>query len=467
VSSYCQGGFAATLRGFLQDDGLADPSVLSGELLEKLCEEEDVHFGDGSDDVYTPAITLWAWLCQCLSTSKSCVAAVARILVLRVAMDLPPCSAGTGAYCKARVKLPERFLKRLALHVGTEMEANAPDCWRWKSRRVILADGAECTMPDTSENQKEYPQSSKQKPGLGFPMIRLVVLLAFATAGLLGCAMGPHKGKETGETALFRELLEAILADDVVVADRLYCSYWTIAAVTRRGAEATFRLHQSRHYDFRKGQRLGAGDHIVTWHKPARPEWMDEDEYAAMPDTLQMREIRVVVTEPGRRTRVIIVATTMTDAEVYSKKDIADLYSYRWHVELDIRAIKQTLRMDILTCQTPEMVRKEIWMHLLAYNLVRQTMAAAARQEKMRPRQVSFAGAMQTMNAFRWLLLLSSDGEQRARFRLVVMKAVSTHQVGNRPGRCEPRETKRRPKSFPRLMKPREQRKAELLGQKG
>ena len=331
----------------------------------------------------------------------------------------------------------------------------------------LLADGTECSMPDTPANQAEYPQPGSQKQGLGFPMIRLVVLLTFATAALVGCAMGPRKGKETGETALFRQMLgEEILPGDVVVTDRYHCSWWQIALLEKRGADACSRLHARRKYDFRKGQRLGQGDHIVTWDKPERPQWLDEETYQALPDTLTMREVKVELRWPGRRTRQIIVATTLLDPVQYSKSDIAELYSYRWHVELDIRAIKQTLKMDILSCKTPEMVRKEVWTHLLAYNLTRQVMAQAAVGSKLTPRQLSFAGAVQTMNAFRWLLLLAEPG-RAAELATVVWVAVRTHEVGKRPGRCEPRKVKRRPKAHGRLMRPRAQERARLLGGKG
>jgi IS4 transposase len=221
-------------------------------------------------------------------------------------------------------------------------------------------------------------------------------------------------------------------------------------------------MHQRRKYDFRRGQRLGAGDHVVEWCKPARPRWMDEETYAAIPDTLKIREIRFNVATPGCRTEEIVVATTLLDIETYSKADIADLYHYRWHVELDIRAIKQTLKMDVLTCQTPEMVRKEIWMHLLAYNLVRAGIAQAAMQQGKTPRQLSFAGAQQTLNAFRWLLMLS-EGHGRTRFVRALAVAIGTHVVGDRPGRTEPRAVKRRPRKYPLLRQPRQQAREALL----
>jgi hypothetical protein len=243
--------FATTLRSFAQGD------ALPLERLEDLCDQEGVHFAQGDDDVWTPAVTLWAFLVQCLGGHKSCAAAVARVLVLRVALGLPACAAATGAYCKARAKLPEPLLRRLTLQVGNAVEDQAPDDWRWHRHRVLLADGVECSLPDTEANQKEYPQPSTQKPGLGFPLIRLVVLLTFATAALVGAALGPRQGKGTGETALFRALLEQVRAGDVVVADRSYCSYWLLALLRERGADVAFRLHQRRRYDFRRGAAAG------------------------------------------------------------------------------------------------------------------------------------------------------------------------------------------------------------------
>lgn len=455
--------FATVLRSFASVAGLPFTDVLTEQDIRDACAAEDVSFGADPQDVYTPAVTLWAFLAQCLSTSKSCVAAVARVLVLRVALGLTPCGAGNGAYCKARAKLPEALLRRLTYQAGVTLEQQAPAAWRWRSRRVLLVDGCEVSMPDTPANQEAYPQLKNQKPGLGFPRLRLVVLLAFATAALVGAALGPVKGKGSGETERFRTLLDRVEADDVVVADRYYCTWWLVALVQRRGADVCFRLHHLRHYDFRKGRRLGQGDHVVSWPKPARPAWMDQDTYAALPEAVQVREVRVRVTTPGYRVRDFVVATTLTDATHYSAVQIADLYQRRWHVELDIRVLKQTLGMDVLSCKTPAMVRREVWAHLLAYNLTRKVLAQAALAGQVTPRQLSFAGAVQTLNAFRWWLAVGC-GEDSARSVSALLLAVATHRVGNRPGRVEPRAVKRRRK-VKLLTKPRAQRRAELLKQ--
>lgn len=457
--------FATVLRSFADTPDTPFADVLTEQDLRQACDDEGVHFAAGDDDVYTPAVTLWAFLAQCLSASKSCVAAVARVLVLRVALGLPPCAAGSGGYCKARAKLPEALLRRLTRQVGNAVERQAPDAWRWHGRRVLLADGFETSMPDTPDNQREYPQLRNQKPGLGFPRMRVVVLLALASAALVGAALGPCKGKGSGETERFRSLRDDLAAGDLVVADRYYCSWWIVALLASRGVDACFRLHQLRKYDFRKGRRLGPGDHVVSWPKPARPKWMDAETYAALPESLEMREVQVTVTQPGYRVRQFVVATTLRDAERHPAADVADLYHQRWHVELDIRSIKQVLRMDVLRGKTPAMVRKEVWAHLLAYNLVRKVLAQAALAGEVRPRQLSFAAAVQTVNAFRWL---SWAGPEDWDGRLVraLLLAVATHRVGERPGRVEPREVKRRQK-VKLLTRPRGQRRAELLAGTG
>ncbi len=462
MSSYSQRpSFATVLRSFGSAEGLPFADVLTEDDIEQACKDEKVSFGGGQHDVYTPAVTLWAFLSQCLSASKSCVAAVARVLVLRCALDLPPCAAGSGAYCKARRKLTEPLIRRLTLSVGDGVEAQAPKEWLWHDRHVHLVDGTELSMPDTPANQEEYPQLKSQKPGLGFPRLRLVVLLTFASACLVGGALGPCKGKGASETELFRSLLDRFRVGDLLVADRYYCTWWLIALLADRGVDVCFRLHQLRHYDFRRGQRLGKGDHVVEWPKPARPKWMDEETYQSLPASLRVREVQVTVRHPGYRVKRFVAATTLLDVGRYSSADIADLYHQRWHVELDIRNIKQTLGMDILSCKTPEMIRREVWAHLLAYNLVRKVLAQAALAGQVKPRQLSFAGAVETLDAFRWLLVLWPS-QETGRLVGVLLVAVGTHRVGNRPGRVEPREVKRRRKQK-LLMRPRAQRRAELL----
>lgn len=454
--------FQTVLASFAQAPGLPFQDVLTAEHIERVAAEEGVHFGTAPGNIYSVAVTLWAFLAQVLSKDKSCVTAVARILVLRLALDLAPCSAETSAYCKARVKLPERFLQRLAVDVGQPVERAAPASWLWKGKHVFLADGSTVSMPDTPANQQAYPQPRTQKPGLGFPIMRVVVLLALATAVLTGAAFGPYVGKQQGEPALLRTLLGHLHPGDVLLGDRYYGSYWLVALALAQGVDVVFRLHHRRGVDFRRGIHLGPDDHVVVWKKPPRPSWLDEETYARLPETLTVRELRVRISQRGYRTKELVVVTTLVDAVAYLKEDIADLYHKRWHVELDLRSIKTHLGMDILRCKTPEMVRKEIWTYFLAYNLTRKVMAQAALEHAVSPRQLSLMGAVQTLHAFRGLLVCA-DAATLVRLAAALFVALVSHRVGDRPERCEPRAVKRRPKPLRYLTKPRAEARAELM----
>jgi hypothetical protein len=289
-----------------------------------------------------------------------------------------------------------------------------------------------------------------------------VALLGLATGAVLASAFGPWRGKQTGEAALFRVLLDDLQPGDVLVADRYYCSYWIVALALALGVHVVFRKHQLRHTDFRTGRRLGRNDHVVSWTKPPRPTWMAEADYEGLPATLSLREVRSQITTPGCRVKDLVVVTTLLDPDAYPREEILDLYHERWHVEIDLRSIKTQMKMEILRCQTPEMVRKEIWAHLLAYNLVRKVMAQAAQEHQVTPRHLSFAGAMQTLNEFRTLLLTTAAADLPA-LCTDLLAAIASHRVGNRPDRCEPRKVKRRPKGYSRLLQPRVQERAACL----
>ncbi len=244
-------------------------------------------------------------------------------------------------------------------------------CTAHSGRPIKLADGTTVSMPDTPANQKVYPQISGQKPGVGFPIMRLVGLISLSCAAVLDVAMGPYQGKRTGENALLQQIVEALRAGDVLLADACYANYWTVAQLRQHAVDIVTHHDGKRRIDFRKGQRLGHKDHIILWHKPARPAWMTAEMYARQPETLYIREVMVQVHQRGFRTRSLVVITTLLDAGLYSSSDLAAAYHARWNIELDMRSIKPVMEMDVLRCKTPQMVRKEIWMHLLAYNLVR------------------------------------------------------------------------------------------------
>lgn len=442
---------------FAQADGLAFADVLPAPRLEAALRETGATW---RDCVYTPVLTLWAFLGQVVRPDGSCRAAVARVLAWLVARGEPPCAPRTGPYCKARARLPEALFARLVRDTGEALHRQALADWRWHGRRVKLVDGTTVTMPDTEANQEEYPQQSAQQPGLGFPIARLVVVFCLACGAALDAAVGRYQGKKSGENALLRAL-DSFGPEDLMLADRYFGGYFDLAYWGERRVDVVTLLHQRRRCDLRRGRRLGRGDHVVTWAKPPRPPWMDAATYAGVPDALAIREVRVRVAVPGFRTKVLVVATTLLDARAYPARDLAALYRARWHAELDLRTLKITLGMDVLRCKTPAMVRKEVWAHLLAYNLIRALIAEAARDVGCPPRDLSFKGALQALTEFADRLL-QARGQARDELYAWLLVAIGAHQVNDRPGRVEPRARKRRRKQYPRLMQPRRVAKRQL-----
>ncbi len=458
--------FRLVLLSVLQANGLPFSEVLTEGEIEEAFDEEDSWFAQEDDNIFTPAVTLWAFLSQVLhkGEQRSGLAAVSRVLVLLVALGRKPCAKNSGAYCKARAKLPEKVIERLTLEVAQGCEKAVPRGWLWHGRHVKLVDGTTVSMPDTEANQEEYPQPAIQEEGLGFPIARLVVLLSLATAMVSGMAIGPYKGKQTGEMALMRQLLDQLDRNDILLADRYYCSYFMIALLLSRKVALVARLHHLRKTDYQRVQRLGKNDYLVTWTRPIKPDWMDEETYNQMPESLTLRQIDLKVSEPGFRVESLMVVTTLTDTKKYTRDNIAELYHKRWLVELDIRAIKCTLGMDVLRCKSSEMVRKEIWSCLLAYNSIRKTMLQAAKRHKLSPRQLSFATAMQTLAAS-WEILPTQDQTMQLSLIEAQIDSLASQIVAkpDRANRVEPRAVKRRPKPHRLLNMTREEARQQIL----
>jgi hypothetical protein len=320
---------------------------------------------------------------------------------------------------------------------------------------VKLVDGTTVSMPDTVANQEKFPQNHGQRLGLGFPLARVVGIVSLSCGAVLEWASGACEGKQTGETALLWQLAQKLSRGDVVIADRYYAGYFMIARLMQLGVDVVIRQHQLRHTDFRRGVRLGARDHVVSWVRPHRPAWMDEATYRTMPETLSVREVRV-----GGWT----LATSLTDARQVSKQELLVLYRSRWQVELDLRSIKAVMQMDVVRCKTPPMVEKEIAAHLLAYNLVRSVMAKAAYLAGVLPRQLSFKGALQLLRAFEQNLRHSSCARLDIG-QAHLLAGMAQMKLPYRPWRVEPRAVKRRPKTYKRLTQPRNIVRAALLKQ--
>jgi hypothetical protein len=442
---------------FAQSSGLPFSEVLSASVLADALREHAIRW---LETIYTPLVTLWVLLSQVISADSSCRAAVARLVAHLSARGEKPCSSRTGAYCTARKNLPEGFFAQLVRAGGAALAKKAAADWLWKGRQVLVFDGSTVSMPDTPANQAAYPQPRSQKPGVGFPLARIAAVFSLACGAVLDLGICRYRGKGQSELGLLRQLWHRFPSGSILLADRYICSYFEIALLRRQGINSVCRLHQQRRVDFRRGQRLGPDDHCVEWLKPRRPEWMDQATYDSLPATMSMREVRLRVDRPGFRVRELVVATTLLDAETFSRGDLVDLYRARWHAELDLRSLKETMHMDVLRCKTPELVRKEIWTHLLAYNLIRTVMAQAAVQHGIQPRTISFKGAIQTLQAFH-PMIQQAPASQLPTLYEHLFHALLNHRVGNRPDRYEPRARKRRPKPYPLLMVPRaEARKA-------
>jgi len=453
--------FDVAARPFLQGSDLPFARILDAPSVERAFREEDALFAQ--EDVFSTAIVLWAFLGQVLRDGKeaACSAAVSDIATYLMQTGRQPPSGDTGDYCRARAKLSLPALRRLVTESARQLEDQSDPTWLWKGHHAKLVDGFTFTMPDTPENQAEFPQNPAQVPGVGLPIARACTVVSLATACVCDLAVGPYAGKETGESALLRGMLDAFDAGDVAVFDRCFCSYMMLAMLGLHGVQVCTRKHQQRLTDFRRGHRLGEGDHLITWTRPKRPPWMAEDVYDRIPQTLTLRELRFEVHDSECRTESITVITTLIDAEIYPAEAIAELYGCRWNVELDIRTIKHPLGLDHLRCKTPDMIRRELWVTLLAHNLIRRVIAMAADEHHKQPRGLGFTMACQTILAS-WILWSTGSVADPGAMRAMMLARIAAHQVADRPGRIEPRVLKRRRHRYPLMQRPRDELRAEL-----
>ena len=441
-------------------DRLALPfeQVLPEAVIQKVLKEQGVSY---RQTLYTPIVTLWAWMSQVLDSDKSLSNAVNRIIAwLATAGETVP-SADTGAYSKARKRLSLAVIKPLLKRTADALQMEVKPEQRWCGRRVKAYDGTTVLMSDTLANQQSYPQHSNQKVGCGFPLAKLVVWFCVTTGAVLEVAVAAFT---TSEWELARQLYATLQPGDVVVADSAYGTYVDLALVRSANADAVFRKHHARHCDFRRGKKLGIGDHLVQWQRPKRcPQSMPSAEFEALPASIEVREVHLLIQQPGFRSKEIILVTTLVDSKRYPKAKLAHLYQLRWQAtEVNFKHLKTTLKMEMIFAKTPEMVQKEIWMQMLAYNLLRSVMWQSAHHADVPPLQISLQGARQQFNQFR-PELAQTTAKNRCRLYSTLLDVISDQLVPLRPHRAEPRVTKRRPKSFPRMQQPRSVLKAQLV----
>jgi hypothetical protein len=404
--------------------------------------------------LFPPTETLSMFLAQAMSADRSCQNAVNNAAINRLMGGLSTCSTNTGAYCQARKRLPLDMVSTLARYTGQMVTQQAQETWNWHGRPVKLVDGTTCSLPDTKANQASYPQPDSQEEGLGFPMCRLVGLTCLSTGAVIDLSTGTYQGKESGELSLLRLLAHNLDEGDILLGDALYATYFQICDLMKRGVDCVFEQNgaRRRNTDFRRGEKLGVRDHIIELEKPKKkPDWMSLEEYELAPARLKVRELHT-----GGK----ILVTTLLCPKQTNKSKLGKLYKKRWHVELDFRDIKTTLGMETLSCKTPKMAEKEIWVYILAYNIIRLLMAEAAMFADTLPRLLSFSHTKQL-----WLVW-ASYGTNHCDAKLEgLFVLIGQQQVGKRPGRIEPRAIKRRPKSYAKLTKSRSELRAKIQKQ--
>jgi hypothetical protein len=424
--------------------------ALGSDQVEQILRDE---VGRYRQRIYPPMVTLRLFIDQILSPDAACEDAVGRRLSQRAADNQSPCSLNNGPYCKARRRMALGLPQRLCKHLGQSLEGQAARLWGWRGRSIKIFDATTVSMPDTLSNQQAWPQSRTQDKGLGFPMVRIGALISLASGCVMDYALGSLRGKGSGEQALLREVSSNLVSNDLLLADALHSTWWTLQMLIARGVDALMPNDGRRKVDFKQGRSLGQADHVVWWPKPQRASWITTQQYQQMPPGIWVREVRV-------NDRVIV--TTLLDSEQFAADELASLYAMRWNIEVDFRTLKSTMNMDVLRCKSSQMVQKEIAVYLLTYNLVRWTMVSAAQLVKVPARTLSFASARRMIWNFAGHLRRRTYRDT-AYMTATLLKSIASCVLPKRAGRVEPRAKKRRPKPLPLLTIPRQQARDQIL----
>jgi len=444
---------------FTQSCGLPFRDLLSEKTIDEALAAEKIKY---RCRLFDPFVTLWTFLSQVLDSDKTCHNAVSRVIATLAAEDAEIPSEDSSAYCQARKRLPEKLLQRLFGQVAQELEKQVSSDHLWCGRHVKVIDGSTVSMPDTVMNQKAYPQSSSQAEGCGFPIAKIGALFSLATGAAVALVINR---KNMHDIQLARQLYQFLNPGDVLLGDCAFCSYADLFFIQKHSCDAVFRLSPTRKHEIERGRRkpLKSYESIEIWHRPkTRPKSLSIEEFNSLPKTLTVRVIKYYIPSPGFRTKSVILATTLLESNVYPPTEIMRLYGLRWQVELDLRHLKTTLDMDILRGKTPAIVRKEIYAHLLAYNLLRTVMWSAGTTHNVDPLRLSLQGTRQLFDNF-IPQFASASTQKRARLYQTLLKTIAHKLVPERPRRCEPRVRKRRPKSYPLMKKPRQTLREECL----
>lgn len=446
-----------TLKKVSRRNSLQELYELFGHLVSEATLGRSEKGAHSRDRVFTKQVTFWAFAAQILSPGTACREIVRRVDVWweEAFGTKPPISTSTSAYCQARGRLDVATLNLVRTQITWSLERNVLEEERWVGGRPVkVVDGTGLSMPDTPENQAMWPQPSEQKPGCGFPVMKLVGLFCLHSGALLEANTGTL---HSHEGTLFRGLWSKLQKGDIILADRGFCSYGMMAGLHQRGVDSVMRMHQMRKADFRTGTKLGHDDRQIVWTKPPQHSgaWSAE-EYAALPETLVLRMIRLHVAAAGFRTRTVVIVTTLLDPEEFPADLLRELYGERWQVELHFQQIKTFLAMDILRCKSPAMIEREVLMHQIAYNMIRSLMQRSAHQHHVPLDRISFKGTVDTVR--HWSGIIAAAGNQPQKQEKLIdqmLELIASDLVPERPGRSEPRAKKRRSKNYKLLTQPR------------
>lgn len=409
------------------------------------------------DTTLNPIVTIQIFFLQVLHGNTAC----------EHLSHLTGMSFTAAAYCKARMRVPLEVLRTLLARCVDQLHQETFDARRWLGHRVFHIDGSSFSMPDTPQLQAHFGQHGQQKPGCGFPTAHWLAMLHAGTGMITKMLASPLRTHDMSKTV---QLHPELQANDLLVADRGFCSYAHLALLLQRGVHGLLRIHQRTIVNFTPGRshidprqkqhgkrgmprsrwikQLGATDQIVEWLKPTnKPDWMSRKQFAALPTSILVRELHYTVYEKGFRPEEITLVTTLLDSARYSASCLVNQFHQRWEIETNFGHLKTTMKMDVLKCKTVEGVLRELQVFALIYNMVRQVMLEAANRQQVDVRRISF------IDALRWLQAASPGDE---------LPKIIVNPY--RPNRLEPRVKKRRPKTYPLMNKPRRQLKKELDG---
>ena len=391
--------------------------------------------------IFTPSVTLSLFLKQALSLDRSCSNAVNNFIIDNKDQLPKNISNSTGSFCRGRQKIPLELIKEITQFTGLEVKNSISKDFDVEGN-IYLIDGTTFSLPDTEKNQNIYPQQKAQAEGLGFPICLAVAVFCLESGVAINAELAPYKGKDASEHHMLRKLLGTFKKGDLIIGDALYSSFWLIEYFQRNGIDFIFQQNGARckKTDFRTGKKLAHHDHIVEYKKPGKPHWMPENDYIAIPNVISVRELK-------EKHKVMV--TSLNDHKKFPSSEVNDIYKSRWNIELDFRNLKTTMSLSKLSCKSPEMCEKEIWIYLLANNLIRILMMQASINFKIKPRSISFKCTLQIWNKVLESFQNPLDVIENFLF------LMTGNIVGNRPGRVEPRAKKRRSSAYSLLMVPR------------